>query len=93
MEGAKPRDDVLTELKVSEIDPVEFGALKAELAAQRRDIDRIGTRLDEMTEAVRRIERTLSEAKGGWKALVWVSGISGTLGSAMTWVVNHLGRA
>ena len=26
---------------MTEINPVEFGALKAELAAQRRDIDRI----------------------------------------------------
>lgn len=92
MVACNSRKGALTELKVSEIDPVEFGALKAELAAQRRDIDRIVARMDEMTDAVRKIERTLSEARGGWKALVWVSGISGTLGSALTWVVSHLGR-
>ena len=77
---------------MTDINPVEFGALKAELAAQRRDIDRIVGRLDELTQSVQKIEKTLSEARGGWKALAWVSGISGSFGVAMTWVANHLGR-
>jgi len=77
---------------MTDINPVEFGALKAELAAQRRDIDRIVGRLDELTQSVQKIEKTLSEARGGWKALAWVSGISGSFGAAMTWVANHLGR-
>jgi len=77
---------------MTDINPVEFGVLKAELAAQRRDIDRIVGRLDELTQSVQKIEKTLSEARGGWKALAWVSGISGSLGAAMTWVANHLGR-
>jgi hypothetical protein len=77
---------------MTEINPVEFGAIKAELAAQRRDIDRIVGRLDEMAQSVQKIEKTLSEARGGWKALIWVSGISGSFGAAMTWVANHLGR-
>ena len=77
---------------MTDINPVEFGVLKAELAAQRRDIDRIVGRLDELTQSVQKIEKMLSEARGGWKALAWVSGISGSLGAAMTWVANHLGR-
>lgn len=77
---------------MTEINPVEFGALKAELAAQRRDIDRIVSRLDEMAQSVQKIEKTLSEARGGWKALVWVSGFSGSFGAAVTWFVNHWGR-
>jgi len=77
---------------MTEINPVEFGTLKAELAAQRRDIDRIMLRLDDMASSVQKIEKTLSEAKGGWKALVWVSGVSGSFGAAMTWVANHWGR-
>jgi hypothetical protein len=75
---------------MTEIDPVEFGALKAELAAQRRDLDRMATQLSELASSVQRIERTISEARGGWRAIAWVAGFSGTLGAGVSWVLNHL---
>lgn len=38
----------------------------------------------EMRTDVKQILKTLNEAKGGWKSLMWVAGISGTVGAFAT---------
>ena len=77
---------------MSTIDPIEYGELKAEINAQRRDIEKLTDEMRRQSESINHIERTLADARGGWKAMAWVAGFSGSLGAAMTWIVNHLGR-
>jgi hypothetical protein len=36
---------------------------------------------------------TLSEARGGWKTLMFVGGAASSLGAAIAWVIQHLGKA
>lgn len=72
-----------------EIDPVEFGELRAEVAAQRREIDRMTIAIEQMTAALHDIRQTMSEARGGWQAIAWVAGIASTLSGALTWFVSH----
>ena len=31
----------------------------------------------------------LSEAKGGWRTLMWLGGAAATVGSLITWIVTH----
>jgi hypothetical protein len=77
---------------VAGIDPVEYGALKAEIVAQRRDIERLAAEMKSQSSSINQIERTLAEARGGWKALAFVAGFSGSLGATITWVVDHFGK-
>lgn len=71
----------LTTLEANMIDPQEFGRLQAEVAAQRRDLDRMANSLDGMSKALTAIQDQLSEARGGWKLMLMVGGASATVGA------------
>lgn len=74
------------------IDPIEYGALKAEIVAQRRDIERLAEEMKAQSASINQIERTLAEARGGWRALAFIAGFSGSVGAAITWLVDHFGK-
>jgi hypothetical protein len=68
---------------MSDIDPQEFGELKAEvrmLIGAVRDLD----------GKVDTIHDKLTEAKGGWKVLMGLGGASSMIGAAVTWIVTHM---
>jgi hypothetical protein len=75
--------DNLARVEGNMIDPQEFGRLQAEVAAQRRDLDRMATSLDGMTKALTAIQDQLSEARGGWKIMLLVGGASATVGAVI----------
>lgn len=80
-------DRMPAERKFAMVDPQEFGELKAEVAALRRDNDRLLELLEKMNERLVGIEKNLSEARGGWRVLVFVGGV---IGGLITWVMTHL---
>ena len=55
----------------------------ATLVAQNETLAAQSTQLNE-------IKTTLAEARGGWKALVWIAGVSATAAGAVTWILQHL---
>jgi|LauGreDrversion4_2_1035121.scaffolds.fasta_scaffold395423_1 hypothetical protein len=59
---------------MSENHEVQIAILKTELDHVRKD-------MDEVKADVRVIKETLQEAKGGWKTLMLVAGISSTVGA------------
>lgn len=68
---------------MSDIDPQEFGELKAEvrmLIGAVRDLD----------GKVDTIHDKLTEAKGGWKVLMGLGGASSVLGGLVTWFATHI---
>lgn len=71
----------LTHLEARMIDPQEFGRLQAEVAAQRRDLDRMAQALQDMAASVKAMQEQLAEARGGWKLLLLVGGASATVGA------------
>jgi methyl-accepting chemotaxis protein len=77
------------DLAMSEINPERFGELRAEVASQRREIDRMAVALEQMTAALNEIKQTMSEARGGWRAIAYVAGISSTFTGALTWIISH----
>jgi hypothetical protein len=75
---------------MSEIDPRDFGRLESEVAtltdlvrAQTVAMAEMGKRLDTMNT-------TLTEARGGWKALLLLGGAGAALGSVIPWVLSHV---
>jgi hypothetical protein len=74
---------------VSEIDPQQFGQLQAQvqqlLASDSQKTALLQTLASDMTA----VRLQLAEAKGGWRLLVALGGMSATLGSAATWVAHE----
>jgi hypothetical protein len=74
---------------MSDIDPQEFGALKAQVA-QLLESDREKTELLRLlSENVTAMRLQMAEAKGGWKVLMAIGGASATAGGALSWVLTH----
>lgn len=72
------------------IDPIEFGQLRAEVVAQRRDLDRLASTLEQLAKSLDSVRDVMTEAKGGWRAIALIAGIAGTLGSGATWIIQHV---
>lgn len=71
------------------IDPQEFGRLQAQVQ-QLLDSDKAKTELlAGMSVALHAMQLQLAEAKGGWRALVFLGGASASLGGFLTWVLTH----
>ena len=66
-----------------------------ELATHANDIKHLQSDMDKMVQDMHEIKRTLaaiqktlSEAKGGWRTLMYVGGASATIASFVTWLVD-----
>lgn len=67
----------------------ELATHASEIRHLQSDMDKMVEDMEEIKKALAKIDRTLSEAKGGWKMLMAVGGASGVIGSAITWFVSH----
>lgn len=72
------------------IDAQEFGRMQAEVAALRRDNERLVAVFEKLSEQLEHIEGRLAEAHGSWRALMWLGGAGATLGSLATWALQHI---
>jgi len=68
-----------------------------ELATHASDIRHLQDDMDKMLESMKTmqatltaIDKTLSEAKGGWKMLMLVGGAGGAVGSFLTYLASAL---
>lgn len=77
-------------MPVSAIDPQEFGRVQAEVAGLRRDNDRLLALVEKLSLQMDDVELRLSEARGSWKALMFIGGAAASLGSVGTWALTHL---
>ena len=67
----------------------EIATHGAEIKHIQDDLDAIAAEMKEVRLALAEINKTLSEAKGGWKVLMMIGGAGGAVGSFITWVVAH----
>lgn len=67
-------------------------SIDRDLGAHSARLDEIEKELSEMRADLRVIRDTLTEARGGWKTLMVVGGMSGTIGAfAAKWVLPLIG--
>lgn len=73
-----------------DIDARAFGQLEGEVKAlhgmlsdQNKALASLQLKLDE-------VSATLAEARGGWRTLVWLGGLSATVGGLVTWALSHV---
>lgn len=79
----------VTKLEQVVIDPVAFGELKGAFSAMKTEVDGIKERQTVMDAKLDQVLEKLSEAKGGWRALMLLGGAGATLGGAVTWFLTH----
>lgn len=61
----------------------ELATHAADIEHLQRDMDKLVASVAEMQKTLSGIEKTLSEAKGGWKVLLAVGGFAGVVGAGL----------
>ena len=68
----------------------ELATHAADIAHLQDDMDKLVASMTAMQKTLSDIDKTLSEAKGGWKMLMLLGGAGGVLGAALTQVIHSL---
>ena len=73
-----------------DIDARAFGQLEGEVKALHSMLTEQNKTLARLLIKLESVETQLSEAKGGWKTLVWLGGVAAAGGGLVTWVLSHV---
>jgi hypothetical protein len=68
----------------------ELATHAANIKHLQDDMDKLVQDVNDIKAALVEIQKTLSEAKGGWRMLMMISGVSGTVGAALTQLAHYL---
>lgn len=68
----------------------ELATHAADIAHLQSDMDKLVESVAAMQKTLSEIDKTLSEAKGGWKMLMMLGGAGGVLGSVITQVIHNM---
>lgn len=79
----------VTKMEEAMIDPREFGRLEGAVSALKTELDSVKVKQAQMDIKLDLVLDKLSEAKGGWRALMLLGGAGATLGGLITWFVTH----
>ena len=71
-----------------DFDQRALGNLEAQVQSLSVALSLLTAKLDRNSEQLNEVERTLSEAKGGWRVLMIVAGAAGSVGSVGTWLAQ-----
>jgi hypothetical protein len=68
----------------------DLGKHDAQIEALNREVRHLHNDMEKVMLQLSEIQQTLSEAKGGWKTLMWVAGLSSAIGGlivkGVTWL-------
>ncbi len=67
----------------------ELAVHETEIKHLQADMDKLVQDMEDIKKTLASINNTLAEARGGWKFLMMFGGAAGTIGSAITWIVQH----
>lgn len=54
----------------------------------QEDMDRMVKDIDEIKQSIANIQKTLDEAKGGWRTLMWAAGAGGAVATFLFSIYN-----
>jgi len=66
----------------------ELAVHETEIKHLQDDMDRMVRDIDEIKKSVEQINRTLSEAKGGWKTMMAVAGFAAALMATASYLIH-----
>ena len=61
----------------------EYGRMEAQVEQLTQDVHAL-------KETVETMRDMMQQAQGGWRAIALISGIAGTFGAGVAWVVTHV---
>jgi len=70
----------------------ELATHASEIKHLQDDMDRMVNDMQEVKLAIQQIQKTLAEARGGWKILMYVAGVSSALTGLASWLMQHWGK-
>jgi prefoldin subunit 5 len=68
----------------------ELATHAADIKHLQDDMDKLVESMTAMQMSLAAIDKTLTEAKGGWKVLMMIGGASGTVGAVLMQVIHNL---
>lgn len=77
-------------MTTEEISARDFGRLESEVNSLRELVRAQTVVMNTMSGRLDTMNVTLSEARGGWKTLMWIGGSAAALSSGITWVLTNL---
>lgn len=77
-------------------DPVrtarELATHANEIKHLQQDMDKLVQDMDLVKTTLAEIQKTLSEARGGWRVLMYFGGAGGLIGGGLTWFIDRMFR-
>lgn len=68
----------------------DLGKHEAHIESLQDQVKHLHSDMEKVMHQLSEIQQTLSEAKGGWKTLMWVAGFSAAVGGVFVKVVSWL---
>lgn len=65
------------------IDPVEYGKLI-------QQVEQLGKDVHDMKAMMASMNDFMQQSKGGWKTIVLLSGVAGSIGAGIAWFVSYI---
>lgn len=67
----------------------ELATHASEIRHLQSDMDKMVTDMEDVKKMLGEINKTLSEAKGGWRMLLMFGGAAGSVGGFIVWAISH----
>lgn len=74
---------------MSEIDPLEFGRLQAQVETLLRQDSEKTELLKALAADITAMRLQLAEARGGWKLMLLLGGAAASFGGVISWALTH----
>ncbi len=71
-------------------DSLQIARLEERISTIDRDMRAQTEKLESMQKQLTQVLEALSEAKGGWRTLMWLGGAAATFGALVSWVLTHV---
>lgn len=68
----------------------DLGKHDAQIESLNREVKHLHNDMTRVMQQLSEIQQTLSEAKGGWKTLMWVAGFSAAVGGLIVKLISWI---
>lgn len=69
---------------------VDLARLESEVSHLTEIVAELKASNKAVTEKLDQIQRTLAEARGGWRTMMWMGGAAASVGGFVTWLATHV---
>lgn len=71
---------------------IAIAVLETKVEAQAKEIERLTAMVERVATKLDAVASTLTEARGGWRAMMLLGGAGATFGGMLTWAFEHFVR-